>query len=54
MDEQDRKAFNALPRLAQRQDSLDDQIRDLIPFAEKLGMRDAADFLKVKRIMDRA
>lgn len=51
MDEQDRKVLEAMPELPQRQDSLDEQIRDLVPFAVKLGMLDVADFLKVKRTM---
>lgn len=31
---------------AQRQDSLTEQLRDLIPIAEREGMYDAADYLK--------
>lgn len=31
---------------AQRQDSLDDQLRDLIAVANHQGMYDAADFIK--------
>lgn len=54
MDAQEKVVFDSMPTLTQRQDSLDEQIRDLIPFAIKLGMRDAADFLKAKRIMDHA
>lgn len=35
-----------LPQLAQRQDALDDQIRDLIEVANRLGMYDAADYVR--------
>jgi hypothetical protein len=33
------------PQHVQRQDGLLNQLRDLIPFANKLGLYDAADFL---------
>jgi len=33
-------------RLAQRQDALDDQLRDVIGLAEQAGCYDAADFIK--------
>ena len=32
--------------LPQRQDALDDQLRDLIPLANKAGCYDAADFIR--------
>jgi len=35
-----------LPRWPQRQDSLTDQLRDLVIVANILGMHDAADFLR--------
>ncbi len=35
-----------LPQLPQRQDATDDQLRDLIPAANRLGCYDAADFLQ--------
>lgn len=36
----------SIPQQRQRQDALNDQLRDLIPVATKLGMYDAADFLR--------
>jgi len=39
--------FKIIPKLPQRQDALDDQIADLIFVANKLGMYDAADFVKM-------
>jgi hypothetical protein len=36
-----------LDQLPQRQDSLTDQLRDLIPVANRWGCYDAADFLRV-------
>jgi hypothetical protein len=33
-------------RVPQRQDSLTDQLRSLVPVAERLGCYDAADFIK--------
>jgi len=38
--------LSGLPQLHQRQDGLLDQIRDLIPVANRLGMYDAADWLR--------
>ena len=35
-----------MPQLSQRQDALDDQLRDLRLVANRLGMYDAADFIK--------
>ena len=34
------------PVLPQRQDSTEDQLRDLIPFAVRLGLYDAADAIQ--------
>lgn len=46
-DREDLKSvLSKLPKLPQRQDGSKDQLRDLIPFANKLGMYDAADVLK--------
>lgn len=36
----------SIPQQRQRQDALNDQLRDLIPVATKLGMYDAADYLR--------
>ena len=38
---------DGLEDVAQRQDSTKDQLSDLIPLAEKYGMYDAADYLKL-------
>jgi hypothetical protein len=38
--------FDKIPSLPQRQDSEQAQLRDLIQVANRLGMYDAADFLK--------
>lgn len=35
-----------IPQQAQRQDALNDQLRDLRVVANRLGMYDAADFLR--------
>lgn len=44
-----------LPRLPQRQDSLSDQLRDLVRLAKRLGMYDAADYLMLQLMQpDRA
>jgi len=37
--------FEEIPELPQRQDSLNDQLEDLIAVANRLGMYDASDFL---------
>ncbi len=37
----------AIPQQPQRQDSTNDQLRDLRDFANKLGLYDAADLLRV-------
>ena len=37
--------FRKIPQLDQRQDSLTDQLNDLIAVADRLGMYDAADFI---------
>lgn len=37
------------PRKPQRQDSLTDQLRDLVPIAEREGMYDAADWIKAHK-----
>jgi len=39
------EAIRSMPQLAQRQDSLTDQLRTLIDAANKLGCYDAADFI---------
>lgn len=38
--------FEKIPRLPQRQDSVQEQLSDLVQVANRLGMYDAADFLK--------
>lgn len=38
--------FESIPKLPQRQDSEQEQLRDLIQVANRLGMYDAADCLK--------
>ncbi len=40
--------LSKLPVMAQRQDSLTDQLEDLIQVATRLGMYDAADYLRRK------
>ena len=42
----DLKILNSIPKLPQRQDSLTDQLTDLVIVANKFGMYDAADYLK--------
>ena len=37
----------------QRQDSLEDQLKDLVDIANKFGFYDAADYLKFKQYADR-
>lgn len=39
-------AVGMIPQCEQRQDALNDQLRDLILVANKLGCYDAADYLK--------
>lgn len=38
--------LHVMKQCPQRQDSVDDQLRDLIRFAHKAGLYDAADFIK--------
>lgn len=38
--------IRAIPQQPQRQDGTNDQLRDLIPFAVRLGLYDAADLLR--------
>ena len=40
------EVVSKIPCQEQRQDALTDQLRDLIPVANRLGMYDAADFLR--------
>jgi len=44
--------YEMIPRLPQRQDSQQDQLRDLIQVANRLGMYDAADLLKLHVLGD--
>lgn len=39
--------YDSLPRLPQRQDSTDAQLRDLRDIASRLGLYDAADYLRI-------
>lgn len=39
------KLLRDIPRVPQRQDSLHEQLMDLIKVANRLGMYDAADFI---------
>ena len=39
-------AIQNVPQLPQRQDSLEDQLADLIPIANRLGLYDAATYLQ--------
>lgn len=41
-----RRILSDIPRLPQRQDSLNAQLEDLRPVANRLGMYDAADLLR--------
>lgn len=41
------EVMNAMPQLPQRQDATNDQLRDLRYIANKLGLYDAADYLRV-------
>lgn len=45
MSDQLKDALKSFQQQAQTQRSLEDQLRDLIPFANRLGLYDAADFL---------
>lgn len=47
-----KNVLRAIPQMTQRQDSETDQLRDLVVVANWLGMYDAADYLKVKALMD--
>jgi hypothetical protein len=47
MNDQLKAVLNTIPQQPQRQDSTNDQLRDLQAFANKLGLYDAADFLRV-------
>jgi len=38
--------FDSLPILSQRQDSITEQIWDMVAFANRLGCFDVADYLK--------
>jgi uncharacterized Fe-S center protein len=38
-------ALQKIPRLAQRQDSTESQLRDLVAIANHFGLYDAADFV---------
>ena len=40
------RILQGIPQLSQRQDSTNDQLRDLRAFANRLGMYDAADFIR--------
>jgi len=42
--------IDQLPRWPQRQDSLTDQLRDLVIVADLLGMHDAADFIRYNHV----
>jgi len=41
----DNKIIISIPKLPQRQDSLVDQLSDLIAVANRLGLYDAADYI---------
>lgn len=45
MDEALQKVIAAIPQQAQRQYSLQEQLRELMQAANKLGLYDAADFI---------
>lgn len=40
-----RSILDTIPQQVQRQDSLDEQLRDLVAFANRFGMYDGADLL---------
>jgi len=41
-----KELLSDVPEKPNRQDSLNSQLRDLVAVAQKLGMQDAADFIK--------
>lgn len=41
-----RPVLASLPQQPQRQDGLNDQLRDIATFADRLGLYDAADFIR--------
>lgn len=43
-----RAAIDQLAQLPQRQDALEDQVRDVIVAANKLGCYDAADWIRTR------
>lgn len=47
MTEQLKEILKSIPQQPQRQDSTKDQLAELIAFANRLGLYDAADFLSV-------
>jgi hypothetical protein len=47
MDEELKSVLKDMPQLPQRQDCLNDQLRDSIAVLQKCGMYDAADFVKM-------
>lgn len=52
MNESLKNVLRAIPQMTQRQDSETDQLRDLVAVANRLGMYDAADYLKAKVLID--
>jgi hypothetical protein len=42
--------FEDIPERPQRQDSLNDQLEDLVAVANRLGMYDAADYLQRREL----
>lgn len=46
MDEKTKEIIRKIPQQVQRQDSTDEQLRDLYTVANRLGMYDAADVLR--------
>ena len=40
--------LNEIPKLPQRQDALNDQLKDLVLVANRLGMYDAADWVRLQ------
>lgn len=47
MDGKTKEIIRKIPQQVQRQDSTDEQLRDLQAVANRLGMYDAADAIKV-------